>query len=85
MKYYTFHRESNDFTDILSDMVLKKYIKEKIKWTRYFIVGFDEVQHDKKNLESYILLKYGDSIQKELVKDYSPIMNKDYTPKKEKQ
>jgi hypothetical protein len=78
MKYITFYRESDDFEDILKDTNIKKLIYEKTKWFQHLTLG---IQDDEK-IVSYITLKYGDSIQTNLVKDYSPIPNIDYLPKK---
>ncbi len=78
MKYITFFRENDDFNDIMSDTVIKKIVKEKTHWTKYLVLGI--VEDDK--LLSYITLKYGDNIITKHIKDYSPVPNVDYTPKK---
>jgi hypothetical protein len=78
MKHIYFHRENNDFTDILSDSTIKKSIKETTTLYGYLILGIPESTHE--HLISYITLKYGDSIRSSLVKDYSPIPNVDYIP-----
>ena len=76
MKYITFYRETNDFTDILADTNIKKLIDEKVQWNNHLMLG---MQTDDK-VFSYITLKYGDSIRTNIVKDYRPIPNVDYTP-----
>jgi len=78
MKYITFNRENNDFTDILTDVNLKKHIDEKVQWKNHLILGI--VSDDK--VFSYITLKYGDSIRTSLVKSFAPIPNVDYIPKR---
>jgi hypothetical protein len=42
MKYYTFNRENNNFDDIESDTIIKKYAELKIKWYQYFMIGMME-------------------------------------------
>jgi hypothetical protein len=78
MKKVMFRRESNNFDDILSDPVLKKYLKFKIRFLHGLII---EVPEESKIL-SYIELKHGDDIEDNIVPDRSPIMNVDYIPNK---
>lgn len=78
MKYITFYRENSNFEDILKDPNLKKLIYEKTKWYQHLTVGIK----DDEKIFSYITLKYGDDIRTSLVKDFSPIPNIDYIPKK---
>lgn len=80
MKYYTFYRESNDFTDILNDQSIKKEIDVKIMWKNHLLIGLHYNVTDQ--LLGYIVLKYGEDITKLTTKDYSPVANIDYTPKK---
>lgn len=80
MKYYTFYRESNDFTDILNDLSIKKEIDVKIMWRNHLLIGLHYNVTDQ--LLGYIVLKYGEDITKLTTKDYSPVANIDYTPKK---
>jgi hypothetical protein len=78
MKFVTFVRESNDFSDILSDPVLKKHLKYKIRWKnslRLCIPKDSEVM-------SYVEIKYGEDIVDKLVPDRSPIIDVDYLPKR---
>lgn len=75
--YFTFYRESNDFSDILKDQILKKITHMKIKWVNYLMIGIHTKDDGNK---SYITLKYGDSIITDITKDYSPVPNVDYTP-----
>ena len=42
MKHYTFFREDNKFNDILTDVILKKHIVEKIKWFQHLMVGIQD-------------------------------------------
>ena len=78
MKKIIFIRESNNFDDILSDVVLKKQFKFKIRFYNGLIIEVPE----KSEILSYIELKYGDSIKNNLVPDRTPIMNVDYLPKR---
>jgi hypothetical protein len=82
MKYYTFYRESNKFDDIISDANLKQFVRERISWTGHYMIGINEYEKDAEKIFSYITLKYGDEIRTNLTKDYRPIPNKDYTPKR---
>jgi hypothetical protein len=78
MKKIIFIRDSNNFDDILSDTVLKKQFKFKIRFYKGLIIEVPE----KSEILSYIELKYGESIKNNLVPDRTPIMNVDYLPKK---
>lgn len=80
MKYYTFKRESNNFDDILSDINVKKHIKTKITWLNHLLIGLAHSTSD--GVFGYIVLKYGEDIHNPVNKDYTPIPNKDYIPKK---
>lgn len=80
MKYYTFKRESNDFKDILNDATLKANTKTKIKWVNHLMIGLSEKTED--NVLAYIVLKYGEDITNPINKDYTPIPNVDYVPKR---
>jgi hypothetical protein len=77
--FFYFYRESNDFSDILNDKVLKKNLRVKIKLQYYLFV---DILDSKEELQSYIMLKYGDDIVKLTENDYSPIPYKDYIPKR---
>ena len=78
MKYITFYKENNNFDDILNDINIKKLISHRTTWYQYLIIGMA----DNDKVMSYITLKYGDHIKSNIVKDYSPIINIDYIPKK---
>jgi predicted NUDIX family phosphoesterase len=86
MYYIVFKRESNKFDDILSDTSIKKVYKTKIVFHHHLIMGIEDYDPNYSKILSYILLKFGDDIidMNSLIKDYSPIPNKDYTPKKNK-
>jgi len=79
MKYYIFHRENNDFSDILTDTNIKKLFIFKIKYDQHLILGSDEIPND---LQSYIMLKYGDDIRdnRHIFIDRKPIPYVDYQP-----
>lgn len=80
MKYYTFKRESNDFSDLLNDISVKKYITTKISWRNHLMIGVSDRAND--SVLGYIVLKYGDEIINNFTKDFSPIPNVDYIPKR---
>ena len=79
MKSIAFKRESSDFTDILTDPVIKKHIGLKLKWQGGLIIEFDHKTDEK--IMSYVELKYGDDIVVPC-KDRSPIPGVDYRPQK---
>lgn len=81
MKYYTFFRESNDFRDILTDTNIKGSIKTKISWLNHLLLGLTE-GNKSENIFGYIVLKYGEDITNLVEKDYTPIPNVDYIPKR---
>lgn len=80
MKHYTFFREDNKFNDILTDVILKKHIVEKIKWFQHLMVG---IQDKDEGTLSYLTLKYGDDIITDFYKDFSPVPGVDYKPEKD--
>ena len=82
MKYYTFFRENNDFTDILKDPIIKKIVDEKIQWFQHLTIG---IQDTEKNNQSFSLLtlKYGDDMKQDFIRDFAPVPGVDYIPKKD--
>lgn len=80
MKYITFYRESNNFDDILHDIVIKKELSVKIFWQHHLCVGIANFGKSNDKLISYITLKFGENIVDRLCKDRSPIPNVDYIP-----
>jgi hypothetical protein len=78
MKYYTFYRDSDDFTDILNDQVLKKSIDQKITWEKHLMIGIAQSKD-----EVYITIKYGTDMISELFQDFTPIPYIDYIPEKD--
>ena len=80
MKYYTFKRESNDFSDILSDVNIKGYVTTKISWLNHLMIGLSYTVSE--GVFGYIVLKYGEDICNPVEKDYTPIPYIDYIPKK---
>jgi|TARA_R110000868_G_scaffold37765_3_gene133170 hypothetical protein len=79
MKYYTFYRDSDDFTDILNDQVLKKSIDQKITWEKHLMIGVSESSRD----DVYLTIKYGTDMISSLIKDFAPIPYVDYIPEKD--
>jgi hypothetical protein len=80
MKYFIFKRESKKFDDILKDVAIKKHLRTKIKFHDCLFIGMEKSDE---NLESYINLKFGDSMVNSLSKDHSPIPYVDYMPKED--
>ena len=79
MKYFTFYRESDDFKDILQDANLKKIFDFKIRYHQHIIIGGEDIPED---IQSYILLKYGDDLKNniDIFIDRKPVPFIDYTP-----
>lgn len=82
MKYYTFKRESNDFTDILKDKQLSKHIKTKIRYHKHLIIGLSYETDD--SILGMLVLKYGEELVPTVNKDYTPKPYIDYVPKRNK-
>jgi hypothetical protein len=82
MKYYTFYRENNDFTDILDDPIVKKIVDEKIRWYQHLVIGMQESEKNNQSF-SLITLKYGEDMKQDVVRDFSPVPGIDYIPKKD--
>lgn len=80
MKYITFYRENNNFDDILNDTNIKKTFDEVISWHQHLTIGIQESEKNNQTF-SYIALKYGDEMQNDVIKDFSPIPGIDYIPK----
>ena len=78
MKYYTFYRESNDFSDILNDPNVKTNICTKIKFKNHLLIGFKNTVDE--SVLGFIVLKYSDDMVNLANKDYTPIPNVDYKP-----
>ena len=75
MKFFTFHRISNDFSDVLADPVLKKKYKTSISFTDHLILG---IPAGTSGIESYIAVKYSDDLRPAAVTDRSPVAGIDY-------
>lgn len=80
MNIYYFYRDSDNFDDIIKDIVIKNLIRTKIRVKNYLILELID-QSDSK-IEGYITIKYGDSFTHLSDKDYTPIPNVDYVPKR---
>ena len=80
MKYYTFYRENNNFDDIESDNIVKKFAETKIKWHQHFMIGMKKDGNDQNF--SMLTLKYSEDMVNNLTKDFTPIAGVDYIPKK---
>ena len=84
MKYYTFYRENNVFTDIEKDPLVKKFADTKIRWYQHFMIGISTYVKDSDQYFSILTLKYGEDMIQSVCKDYSPVPGVDYVPKKDK-
>jgi hypothetical protein len=80
MKYYTFYRENNNFDDIESDNIVKKFADTKIKWYQHFMIAMKKDGNDQNF--SMLTLKYGEDMVNNLTKDFTPVAGVDYIPKK---
>ena len=84
MKNFLFKRESNDFTDILSDKNIKKQIKCEMTFSNHLILGFNNYDKEVNKITSYIMLKYGEDIVDftHVIPDRTPVPHKDYVPER---
>ena len=78
MKYYTFYRENNNFDDILSDNIVKKFAEQKFKWYQHLMIAMKK-ENNYQNF-SMLTLKYGEDMFNNLTKDFTPIAGVDYMP-----
>jgi hypothetical protein len=78
MNYMTFSGDEKVLEEIASDSTIKPLITTKIMWSGFLQLGLSDDLDDK--VRSYIVLKYGDFMKNDLVKDFSPIPGKDYSP-----
>jgi hypothetical protein len=71
-----FKRVNNNFSDILSEKIIKKNISAQITFHQHLLLGHDM---DSEQL-LYITLKYGHDIVNlsDIVPDRTPILGKDY-------
>ena len=83
MKYYTFYREDNVFTDIENDPIVKRFADTKIRWFQHYMIGISTFIKDSDQYMSLLTLKYGESMIQSVCKDYSPVPGVDYTPKRD--
>lgn len=81
MNYY-FKGDKQDLQDITTDPVIKKLIITKIRWYDMLLIQLSA--KSKQEHKSYIILKYGDMLVdfSSMVPDRTPVMFKDYMPKK---
>lgn len=78
MKYLTFTRPSNDFSDILSEACVAQILQYKMRWTDHLLLGFTEGEHEQ--VECYLTLKYGEDLRPILCEDFAPRPGVDYSP-----
>lgn len=74
MKFYTFYRDSNNFSDILKDKRLK--ITHTMSMPKKLIIGVDNSSDE---LDVYISMMYTECII-QMIKDFSPKPGVDYIP-----
>jgi len=79
MKHFTFYRESNKFDDILNDPTLKKHIYIKLQWYQHLTIGCNDLTE---SIQGYLMLKFGEDLRSLTDKNYTPIANVDYVPKR---
>jgi hypothetical protein len=80
MKYFTFYRESDKFDDILTDTIIKRYIKLKLSWCQHLMIGFDDLEEN--HHLTYLALKYSDDMTTLDATDRTPVAGVDYMPKR---
>jgi hypothetical protein len=75
MKKVILYRENNDFDDFDTDTVIQESVQHKvsIKCSRIIYLDSDQAQ-----LETYISVKYGESICSTPEPDFSPVPGVDY-------
>jgi hypothetical protein len=84
-KLVIFKRESNDFSDMLSDPAVKPHVTHVMVYNHHLMLGLkSNDSNDADSIFAYMMLKYSDSYVEErhLITDRSPVMFKDYWPKK---
>ena len=84
-RHFTFKRNDRDFTDILSDPAIKKYITMRVSWSDYLMIGLSESIKEVDKIIMYINIKYGDDMinENDMFPDRTPRPNIDYTPKRD--
>ena len=83
MKFYTFYRENNQFTDIENDPIVKRFADTKIKWSKHYMIGISTYIKDSDQYFSLLTLKYGEDMIQSVCKDHSPIPGVDYVPERD--
>lgn len=81
MKFYTFKRVDNDFSDILKETSLLHNICIKLLWKQHLMLGLREDIEE--SVLGYLVLKYGDEMIDPVV-DFTPVPGKDYVIKRTK-
>jgi hypothetical protein len=78
MKYYTFFRADNNFDDINDDEIIQKYADFKVTWLNHLMIGINVDEGYYEQYASLLVLKYGEDMVNNLVKDFSPKAGVDY-------
>ena len=81
MKTFIFHRENNNFDDVLKDKTIKSVIVEKYQFDEHLII---RVKDEPEGVHAYITLLFSEELvsMKTLVPDRTPKPNIDYIPQK---
>jgi hypothetical protein len=80
MSYMTFNGDEKILEEIASDATIKPLITTKISWSGFLQLGLSEELDDQ--VRSYIMLKYGDHIKTDYLRDFSPVPGVDYSPRR---
>ena len=83
MKTFIFHRENNNFDDVLKDKTIKSVLVEKYQFDEHLII---RVKDKPEGVHAYITLLFSEELvnMKDLVPDRTPKPNIDYIPKRNK-
>lgn len=81
MKTFIFHRENNNFDDVLKDKTIRSVIVEKYQFDEHLII---RVKDEPEGVQAYITLLFSEELvsMKDLVPDRTPKPHIDYIPKK---
>jgi len=82
MIFYFKAQETAILDEICNDISLKKNIRVKIKSNHILMIEL--YRSEDKQLDSYVMLKYGDYVFNPVINDRTPIAGIDYTPERKK-
>lgn len=80
MKTFIFHRENNNFDDVLKDKTIKSVIVEKYQFDEHLII---RVKDEPEGVHAYITLLFSEELKsmRDLVPDRTPKPKIDYIPR----